>query len=183
MQESTVYAICTLIAILAGPIIAVLLTRHNDRKSGNQRRRLSVFRDLMQTRGIRLDPLHVAALNVVELEFYEDKQVRQAFKTYIDHLSSPMPSSVAEHTRYFEQRSDLFVSLLSEIGKVLGYAFDKRDLDRHSYVPQGWGDEQDIQRKNTELMHAILSGTRPFPVSNFIAQAGVYPAPPEPIQE
>lgn len=178
MQTEAWYALATLAAIALGPIIAVLATRLLDRSRESRRRRMDVFRNLMQTRGVRLDPVHVAALNVVEIEFYKDRQVRQAFQSYIHHLSSPMPA-VEEQDRFFDQRSDLFMNLLSEIGSSVGLTFDKRDLERLSYVPQAWDSDQNIQRKNTEMLNQLLSGQRPLAVTHFSGGQSPYPEPPK----
>ena len=74
MQTETWYALATLAAIALGPIISVIVTRILDNYREKRQRRMQVFRDLMQTRGVRLDPIHVAALNVVEIEFYNDQR-------------------------------------------------------------------------------------------------------------
>lgn len=177
MQTETWYALATLAAIALGPIIAVLVTRLLDSSREKQRRRLDVFRNLMQTRGVRLDPVHVSALNIVEIEFYNDGRVRQAFQSYIQHLSSPMPE-VREQDRYFEQRSDLFMNLLFEVGSSVGLAFDKRDLERLSYVPQGWDSDQSMQRKNAEMLGQLLSGQRAIPITHTMVTQSPYPEPP-----
>lgn len=177
IDGSNWYALATLLAIVVGPITAVLVTRFIDYKSEAKARRITVFRNLLQTRGIRLDPLHVASLNVIELEFYKSEKVRSAFKAYIQHLASPMPPT-EEQDPYFAQRSDLFTELLSEMGKELNYSFDKRDLDRHSYVPRGWGDDNDLQRHNAALINDLLSGRRAIPVTNALANPGQFPEAP-----
>ncbi|WP_227271129.1 DUF6680 family protein [Roseobacter weihaiensis] len=179
MTAESIYAALTLLAIVTGPVIAVWLTRLLDARAARHNRRLNLFRDLMQTRGIRLDPLHVAALNIVELEFYNENEVRDAFKAYIDHLSGPAPEAASEQERFFGQRSDLFVALLSKIGAVVGYKFDKHDLDRNSYVPQGWDADQSLQRRNAQLLNGLLSGQRPLPVTNFLSQQSPYPEAPK----
>ncbi|MCB1478606.1 MAG: hypothetical protein KDJ62_06995 [Rhodobiaceae bacterium] len=178
MQTEAWYALATLAAIVLGPILAVFITRIIDQTRENQRRKLEVFKSLMQTRGIRLDPVHVAALNIVEIEFYNEQNVREAFKKYIEHLSSPMPT-VQEQDRYFNQRSDLFMNLLFEIGVSVKYKFDKRDLERLSYVPQGWDWDQSIHRRNAEMLAQLLSGQRAIPITQFMGSQSPYPEPPK----
>jgi len=179
MSEEIVLSIATLVAIVAGPILAVLVTRQIDNRNEAKRRKLDLFRTLMQTRGIRLDPAHVAALNIVELEFYDQPQVRSAFRSYIEHLSSPEPAgSKEDQDRYYDQRSDLFMDLIHQIGRVVGYNFDKRELERRSYVPKGWNDDQFLQKRNAHLIAEILEGRRPFPITNFVTGQSPFPAPP-----
>jgi hypothetical protein len=149
-----------------------------DAYTEKKRRKFELFRNLMQTRGIRLDPIHVAALNIIELELYSNKNVRSAFHRYIEHLSAPMPS-VEEQDRFFSQRSDLFMDLLHEIGNVVGYRFDRRELERRSYVPVGWDNDQTLVRRNAQLVNQLLTGERPLPVTNFIARPNPFPEPPQ----
>jgi len=178
METETWYALATLAAIAFGPFTAVLVTRLLDRAGEKRRRKLDVFKNLMQTRGIRLDPVHVAALNIVEIEFYNEPRVCSAYKTYMEHLSAPMPA-VEEQDRFYAQRSDLFMNLLAQIGKSLKYQFDKRDLERLSYVPQGWDTDQSIQRRNAEMLSQLLSGQRAIPITQFAGGESPYPAPPK----
>lgn len=178
MTSNNVYSILTLLAIALGPMVAVLTTRYLERRAETDRRKFEIFRSLMQTRGNRMDPLHVASLNVVEVEFFDRPKVRQAYQQYIDHLSAPMPS-VEQQSRFFEQRTDLFMELLHEIGDVVGYKFDKRELERRSYTPIGWENDQMLQRRNAQLVNQLLSGERPIPVANFTAQTSPFPAPPD----
>jgi hypothetical protein len=178
MQGETWYLLATLGAILLGPILAVLITRFNDSRSEKRNRQVSVFRNLMQTRGTRLDPLHVSSLNLIDVEFYHDSAVRTAFRAYMEHLSAPMPV-VTEQDRFFERRHDLFLTLLASIGKCVGYYFDKHDLDRLSYSPEGWNSDQVLQRRNTTMLSELLSGQRSLPVSAFAPANNPFPSPPE----
>lgn len=177
MQSETWYALATLTAIVLGPLIAVILTRFMDERAAKRARRFEVFSRLMQTRGLRLDPIHVTSLNIIEIEFYRDAAVRRAYRAYIGHLSAPMPA-VEEQTRFFEQRHDLFIDMMAELAKAVGYHFDKLDLQRLSYAPEGWNSDQVLQRRNAEMLGQILEGRRPLPISNIMGNASPFPEPP-----
>lgn len=164
-------------AVIAGPILAVLATRYVDQLVEKRRRRLDVFRSLMETRGLRLDPSHVSALNLVDIEFYHDKKVRETYRRYIEHLSSPMPP-VEEQPRFFDQRSNLFLDLLADMGSAVRMRFDKNDLQRLSYVPVAWDNDEAVRRKNMLLINQLLAGERPLPVTNFLSSTSPYPPPP-----
>ena len=170
--------IATVVAIIAGPLIALEIERRLDDKRAKRKRQQAVFTDLLRTRGIRLDAVHVSALNVVEVEFYEDATVRTEFKNYISHLSSPMPA-VTQQERYFEERNDRFLDLLDAIGKSLGYVFDKHELGRLSYVPQGWEDDQATIRRNARLLSEVLAGERALPIAQHNTAGGPFPEPPK----
>jgi hypothetical protein len=55
---------------------------------------MDVFRTLMRTRRMRLNPDHVGALNLVEIEFYRQADVIAAWETYWEHLRRAFASSI-----------------------------------------------------------------------------------------
>ncbi|CAM3870059.1 DUF6680 family protein [Litorimonas haliclonae] len=170
--------VVTIIAIILGPVLAVWVTRIIDHKREKTSRKLNVFRALMRTRQARLSEEHVLALNLIELEFYGDKEVIKRNRNYIKHLSSPLPA-IEEQDRYYNQRGDLFIELMKELGSNLGYDFDTGDLDRLGYAPKGWINERLIQQRNANLLTEVLEGRRPLPVAN-IALPPDNPFPPTP---
>jgi hypothetical protein len=171
-------ALATIAAIVVGPILAVIITRKLDREAQALDRKASVYRNLMRTRAIRLDPTHVGALNLVEVEFYGNDRVISSYQDYVRHLASPAPPP-DEHERYFADRTDLFVELLFQMGRSLGYQFDKRDLERRAYSPLGWETDAGIQRRNAALLSEVLEGRRPLPITSVVASKSPYPPPPQ----
>ena len=67
------------VAVLAGPILAVIVSRYNDDRRDRKNRQMSVLRSLIKTRQVRLDAEHVGALNLIELEFYSIKPIEFAY--------------------------------------------------------------------------------------------------------
>ena len=60
----------TIAAILAAPVTAVQVERYLAAIKERRGRKLQVFHTLMATRGARLSPMHVEALNRIDIEFY-----------------------------------------------------------------------------------------------------------------
>ena len=168
--------IATVVAIVVGPVIAVIITRVIDRNNEKRDRKLRIFRELMQTRMLQIDPSHVGALNIVELEFYGEKEIIKAYREYIQHLNSAIPSP-DEHSQFFEERRDRFLTLIQSMGRALGYDFDKREIDRLAYMPAGWATDQQMVRNNAQLLSDVLSGNRPIRIAPHAA--GQFPPPPE----
>ncbi len=154
----------TIVAIFAGPIWAVKITQDRQDKKEVRERKLQVFRDVMRTRGVQIDPVHVAALNVIEIDFYSDATVISAFRDYIKHLNKIAPEKEPEINAFLEDRYDLFLSLTHSMGKHLGYNFDKRELQQTKYAPVRWFDDQDLQRNNGLALADLLSGRTTFPI-------------------
>lgn len=171
--------IATIAAIVLGPLLAVAVDRIQQRWTGKKTRRLEIFRDLMRTRKARLDPVHVNALNLVDLEFYGRPRVLSAFRSYIGHLSQPVPPQEAADP-FFDHREELLVTLLFEMGRELGYSYDKRDLEKLAYGPVGWNNDQNMQRQNMVLVNELLAGRRALPITPMSAPAQ-NPFPPPPV--
>lgn len=169
----------TLLAIILGPIMAVYVTRSLDNKRAERERKYHLLSELMRTRRARLDPAHVSALNLVELEFYGATEIRASFKAYVRHLNSAWPESHEELQRHNNEGDDLFSELLKDVAKSLGYNFDKRDLDRLGYLPTGLGEQHDNQMANSKYLREVFEGRRSIPIFNYIQNDKLFPPPPK----
>ncbi|MGY3125001.1 hypothetical protein ACVWXQ_008938 [Bradyrhizobium sp. S3.14.4] len=142
------------------------------RKGGKSAAEYDTFHALMRTRRVTLSPDHVTALNVIQTEFHEDNSVITAYKKYIDNLGSPAlpPGSTDEAIRHFvNERDDAFNEMMFEIGKHLGFTFDKRELAKYSYAPQGWVNIETEQNAMRHFALELLQGKRPLPITPFQA--------------
>ena len=97
---STGYAIITIIAIVAGPILAVQAQKLIERFRQNHEEKRKLFMTLMVTRGRPLIQEHVQALNMIDVIFSEKgiilalfrgrrkkiRQVIEAWSEFRDHL-------------------------------------------------------------------------------------------------
>ncbi len=170
--------IATLLAILVGPLLALIVTWTRDKRREDRARKLNLFQSLLRTRSTRLDPLHVSSLNVVELEFYGNDTVLVPFRNYIRHLSDPMPLP-DEQDRFFEARNDLFLTFMAAMGASLNFKFDKHDLGRLAYAPMGWDRDETQQRRNAALLTDLLEGKRALPVTSMQPRLdNPFPPPP-----
>ncbi|MGC2659931.1 MAG: DUF6680 family protein [Bryobacteraceae bacterium] len=162
-------------ATLAGPILAVYVTRRIDRDKQVRDRQLNVFRSLMGSRRAHLSAERVRALNMVEIEFYGIKPVEAAYRDVMSHvnLPRPLPQTWAE-----DQRKRL-TKLLSEMAKVLGYELQQLDVLDGGYYPQGFADIETEQQEVRRALIEVMSGRRPLVVSP-AAPALPTPFPPPP---
>jgi hypothetical protein len=179
---NTIVLVATIVAIYLGPIRAVKISRDNDKLREAHRRKFSIFSNLMKTRRMILDPLHVSSLNIVEVEFHGHADIIRAYRAYLDYLNKPIqlnPSS-PEADNFFRERDDLLFDLIHAIGGQLGYSYDKRDLRKFSYAPQGWQNVETEQQTFRRLIIELLSGRRPLPIKDFIASDvnDKFPPPP-----
>jgi hypothetical protein len=121
----------------------------------------------MRTRRMYMHVDHVAALNVIQVEFAKEAGVIQAYKSYIRNLSEEVPQPGPALDRFTQLRNDLFFDMLYEIAQALKMDMDKRDLERLAYLPNGWIDEDGEMRAFRRGMIDVLSGKRPLPISPF----------------
>lgn len=171
----------TVFAIVWGPIKAVQVARTNDEEREAQRRKFGIFHDLMKTRRFVLNPMHVMALNLIQVEFYKHERIDASYKHYMGLLSRSQPHPRDPNfEQFYTEQEDALYDLLHEIGAELGYSYDKRDLRKLAYGPRGWEDEE----LQTKAMRAhiidLLQGRRPLPVTWFKGQKSddKYPPPP-----
>jgi hypothetical protein len=174
--------VLTAAAIVVGPIVAVRLTLRSEHEREKLRRKYQTFYALMRTRRVTLSTEHVAALNTIQTEFHDDERVVTAYKRYIENLESNIPPGSSENAsqRFMEARIDVFNELMFEIGKSLGFVFDKRDLAKYSYTPQGWVNIESEQNALRLLTLEVLQGKRGLPVQPFQLSpiANKFPPPP-----
>lgn len=149
-----------ILATAISPLIAVQVTRYLDDRNDARGRKLNVFRTLMATRAYRLSPIHVEALNTIELVFSsgvpKEKRVLDFWQQYLDHLIS---SDLEKHA-WTKKQEDLLSELLQEMGKVLGYDFNKTQIRKATYAPGEHGQTESDNTRIRELTTDLLQGQR-----------------------
>lgn len=157
----------TLVGLILGPAIgSYLVVRLEDYKS-QRSRRMNIFVTLMRTRGQSLSFDHVNALNLIEVEFHNDKEVITAWKEYLGELSKPpLVNAAAEAiSNRAEDRRKSLAKLIHKISKVLKFKIEQFDIFESNYTPQGWHDDEQQQKYLRMLLINLLSGTTSIPVT------------------
>jgi hypothetical protein len=170
----------TIAAIIAGPILAVQAQKILESIRHKKMKRLALFHTLMSTRATRLSNEHVAALNMIDIEFYgrkvfgtkfqtpKEKSVTNAWKNYNDHLNSKyLPE---QFSIWVDRGEQLLTLLLYQMSKALGYDFDEVQLKRDCYRPIAHGDLEDDQHKLRKALLEVLAGQRPLPIVQYEAK-------------
>jgi len=164
-----------IIAVIAGPILAVQAQKYLEGLKENRSRKMRLFQTLMSTRATRLAQEHVAALNMIDIEFYGknrfgkrsqsagEKKITNAWKIYNDHLGSQVPDNRAQS--WADKRDELFTSLLYALSEHLGYDFDEVQLKRDCYRPNAHGDIENEQHKLRAGLVAVLEGKKSIPMN------------------
>ncbi len=181
------YALATIVAIICGPIFAVLTTRVIDNIHSKKQRRVEIFRILMSTRRLVLSAQHVQALNLVEIEFRNERSVLNAFANYLQHLSKPRSATEtsAETERWIGEKDRLLAKLLHSIGGALGYSYEQFEIFEGGYTPQGWAEDEYQMKAIKYYLLEILQNNRAVPITQFVKPSGtnLFPPPPTYDQE
>ncbi len=154
MSITTILTIITILAILLGPIVAIQAHKWRELYTEERSRKLNIFKTLMATRGSRLSFEHVRALNMIDTEFYDEREIINAWKCYLDCLNG----GDAELANWADRRDSLFIDLLSKMAKSLRYHFDCAHLKKAVYTATAHGKEEEYQYFVRESIRKIFSG-------------------------
>jgi hypothetical protein len=157
-----------ILAMLVGPVLAVQVQKYVESRKEKKGRRMNIFRTLMTTRATPIAPEHVQALNMIDVEFYDNKSIKELWKLMLDNfLNYPKiddPDFGAKLNASSEKSKDLSIDLMYAMGESLGYHFDKVHLKKEVYFPLGHGELLADQETIRKTFVEICSGKRPISV-------------------
>ena len=181
MTDGLWMGLATIGALIAGPGIAVWITRKIDRDHAAEARKMEIFRTLMRTRGMPIHWDHVGALNLVEVEFIDHQDVINPWKEYLAHLNERPPKEKAQLDAFGKKRDTLLTALIDAIAKALDIKIAQLDILQGNYVPSGWFTDEEEQRwLRRALMHVLSSGKGSIPIQLRPSQPGQNPFPSAP---
>jgi hypothetical protein len=180
-----------IVALLASPMIAVVVGQFMTERRERIRRRHAVFQSLWLTRVDpgsfgRLSGEHVRNLNLIEIEFSRSKMdefmesgsehVVLAWRRYLAALNNTPLEVIRDHSSpeaaaWFAMRDGLLVDLLFEMSSTLGYAFSRDDIRSSSYAPQSYLDAEGEGMANRRAIGALLRGERAIHITSDPVQA------------
>ena len=175
------FNVLTIIAIILGPIFAVIVTRSIDNFRYNAQRKLDIYKTLMRTRKMPIHADHVGALNLIEVEFSKNKNVVSAWKAYLGNLGNPMPAAEDKerYEDFLKKRDSLLTKLISDIASALGIKVEQLDILEGNYVPKVWNDDHWDQLLVRKYLINVLSGRASLLVrSDQTVNTGLYPPRP-----
>jgi hypothetical protein len=163
-----------LIAVTAaGPVLAVQAQKWVERAREAHNRKLWIFNTLMMTRGARVAPDHVRALNGIDLAFYGHRVLGKAFRgkaaqavldvwhDYHEHLSTPPANPIpteADQRQWNAKGDELFLNLLQALAEATHHKFDRQQLRMGGYMPIAQGEIETEQKAVRQLALRVLSG-------------------------
>lgn len=160
--------IITTLAIVLGPILAVWISQTLQSKYSAKQQKMFVFRALMTTRRTPLSPERVQALNLVEVEFSKDKQVKTKFKELIAIYNDTVRwQSDNEQVRQDVTRDvdEKTAELLKEMGAVLGFRGDSLELLKGGYYPSAFAEMESKQHEIRDFVVSLSRGDKAVPTA------------------
>ncbi|MBB4303008.1 hypothetical protein GGD81_002046 [Rhodobium orientis] len=178
----TLVEILTIAGIVIGPLAAVLIAQHLQNRKEKRERRMNVFRTLMRTRRTPMTLEHVGALNLIEIEFADKKQIIDAWRRLFEHLGTMhnrypgevyIDGDTLEQKNYKDdlfwrrinnERHTLLAKTLHSMAREMGFKIEQLEIFEGGYTPQGWEDEQLEARIVRKSFIDLLHGRRLLPV-------------------
>lgn len=149
-----VMSILNVLAVLLIPIVAVIIGQFLQDRAERRKDKMEIFKILMTNRfGWSVDS--VRAMNIIEIVFADDEEVRTAWKEYHDKCCVENPTET--ELRKVQTANN---KLLESIAKSLGYK-DKVTWEtiQNPYIPTGMIDamnqQQQIQNGQVEWAKAV----------------------------
>ena len=123
-----IITIINTIAVIAIPVIAVLVGQKLQDRAEKRKDKMQIFKTLMTSRIYGWTPDSVHALNIIDIVFADDKEVRSAWKDLNDKYRVDNPDE--QHLKKIEQAQ---YKLIEAIANKLGY---KDRLKLHNEQPE-----------------------------------------------
>ena len=145
-----IMTILNLIAVLLIPVVAVFVGQYLQERAQRRKDKMDIFKTLMINR-VGWSVESTRALNIIDIVFSDDKNVRQAWSEYYHALCVKDPDEI--QLKQMQQAQD---KLLEKMAISLGYK-DKITWEtiQNPYVPKGMMEAMDqqqiIQKGQTEL--------------------------------
>jgi len=153
--------ILNLVAILLGPIIAVLIGQVLQDRAEKRKERMAILRALMVSRtGPTIEGMN--ALNTIDIIFADDKRVRDCWREYFDKLSTDNPSQAE-----LKKMEDAQYRLIEAVLKSLGYKNKVSwETIQKPYKPKGLVYWEQMQQKAVEGQVKMMESVGVFSEKN-----------------
>jgi hypothetical protein len=142
-------------ATLLGPVLAVQAQKWLETLRDAKARKRALFKTLMAHRSVMVSPMFVEALNQIDLEFHRDRKVIEAWRSLLDHLTTP---GEGKQSGWEDDRDKYLTDLLYELSISLGYKFDRVQIRKGFYHPIAHNKLEEQQNRIRETLISTLSG-------------------------
>lgn len=145
--QNNAIGLITVVAIFSSPVVALRIQKKIETLKEEKQIKLGIFKTLLATRAETTSLEHVKALNMIDIEFCNEKEIIEKWNIYRQHLNS-YPQSQSEQTQedfakkqqqWENERVENLTKLLYEMTKFFGYNFSEEILKHGAYSPLAYG--------------------------------------------
>ena len=144
--------ILNLIAIIVIPIVAVLIGQHLQNRAEIRKDKMHIFKVLMTSRIYGWTQESVHCLNIIDIVFSDDENVRNAWKDLYDKYCVQNPDETQ-----LKKIKNAQYKLLDTMANSLGYK-DKVTWEtiQNPYIPEGMRRQQQEQAASQQAYNNLL---------------------------
>ncbi len=144
--------VINIIGMILIPMAIIYITKRVQAKEQNHNDKMNLFKVLMTYRNLSWSVEMVHALNMIDIVFSDDPNVRAAWKTYYEALCIQNPTEEEQN-----QISNAQYDLLNEMATALGYKEDILwDAVQKPYLPNGMLNAMSRQEQyQTDITQAL----------------------------
>lgn len=144
--------VINIIGTILIPMAIIYITKRVQAKEQNHNDKMNLFKVLMTYRNLGWSVEMVHALNMIDIVFSDDPNVRAAWKTYYEALCIQNPTEEEQ-----SEISNAQYDLLNEMATVLGYKEDILwDAVQKPYLPNGMLNAMSRQEQyQTDITQAL----------------------------
>lgn len=133
MESNIISGLVIIGTSLISGLLGSVLTLWWQDKNRIKNKKMQIFETLMAYRYMVFSQESVNAMNSIDVVFYKDEKVRQAYKDFINETEKKPEAN--------PNIGDKYLKLLEEIAKVLDYENIHWDDIKRSYYPNGLADK------------------------------------------
>jgi len=149
--------IVNVLAIMLSPVIAVLITMFLQSRKDKKNAKMNIFITLMSTRNRAPSEEIVRALNMIDVIFSKDKNIRRLWSEYFGMLSNEGLSNPVG----WKQREQKNLEMITAIAKNIGYKNEITSLDVDKvYYPVGLQNQLDNASEILNELKRVLKETK-----------------------
>ena len=141
-----------LVAVIIIPILAVIIAQYLQNRSEKRKDKMQIFKVLMTSRIYGWTPESVHCLNLIDVAFSDDKEVRKAWKDLYDKYCVENPTETE-----LKKIKDAQYKLLETIAHSLGYKNKITwETIQNPYIPNGMISQQMQQNARQEGIDNLI---------------------------
>ncbi len=145
--------IIMVIAVILGPISAVIITLCYQSLSEAKSRKFQIFKTIWDTHHDASIAEYSQAIRMIPVEFRKHEYVRAAWRKYMENVGDkPTPDNQQKHNQQF---MDVKNDLISQMAKAIGFEVSEREIRDSIYVATSYVARTDLVKRAEEAQLRI----------------------------